>query len=153
MFHRFIQPIHPLLVHIAVAPGDDRETAAKKIALAGLTVYSIAFCTAFALLFLALGDLLGTSYMSGLVVIVLVVTALFARFKASLVWWVNIGGFLMLGGLVGITLFRGSFEQSAYILPLWGLLPPVLMLVMLNLRYALVWFGIYLGLVVLVTVL
>jgi adenylate cyclase len=153
MLQRFIQLISSWLVRFAAVPGNDDLTTQKRMAMAAINIFALLWAMVFGLIFLVLGDWVAAYYMLGTFLPVAILVVIVGRFKLALTGWANAGAAILLTWLFAVTLYRGSFEQSGYILPIWGLMAPMLALVMLPMRHAIIWLLVYFSLIVLATVL
>ncbi len=150
MLQQYIQPLNQLLARLVVSPGDDGATSRKKIILAAIVSFSFLVSLGYTALYWFLGDAMGVVFNLASAAMALIVLVLMGRFRWPFTWSTNLSALMMIGWMVAYALYRGSFVQSGYVLLMWGLLAPLLALVLLPIQHAIAWLLLYFGSVVVV---
>ncbi len=153
MLEKYVQPSLQTLERLFVLPDDDSSNGRKTLILAAIVSFFLFVSFAYALLYWYLDDRVGTVFNLVSGAMALLVLVLMSRFRIGFAFATNLSAVMMIGWMVADTFFRGSFAQSGYVLLIWGLMAPLLALVLLPIRHAIVWLFIYFGSVVLVAVL
>jgi len=134
-----VRLLYAFLFRIAADPTESQDVGVKKIILAGVHLAIIPLILAYLFLSYFLQEFNVVWIGVGQIIWHLVFVFVFPRLHMNIQWLANAAGAGLLIFFLSYTFASGGFENSGYLLPLFGLANPLVALINLRARQSLFW--------------